>query len=144
VGCDPAIVSTNPSYITVHKKLPIANNAKIVVYSYEAAEIPIFKPDVLSVIAPNQRDVAEGRIFNSDLERFLDPSKIQHFIVVLDTRTYESLGYQDEAKKVISGWMREYGFASFPEDPILNKFGVNSADLGARNIRRCYIHNPRR
>lgn len=146
VGCDPATSSKEPGFVTIQKGgLRINPNASMVVFSDIAADIPKFKPDVLCTVAPNQKDIADGKIFNDELEPFLDSLKQQHFVVELDTRTHEARGYQREAIRVISTWMTESGFKEAePDDPILDKFSPNSADLGSQNIHRCFVRRPKK
>jgi hypothetical protein len=116
----------------------------MVVFSDIAADIPKFKPDVLCAVAPNQKDIVNGRIFNDELERFLDPHKQQYFVVETDTRTFEAGGYQSEAKGAIFAWMRENRFVeSDPHDLFLYKFSPKSADLLQRNVRKYFVRNPR-
>ncbi|MGA2910957.1 MAG: hypothetical protein ABSE04_04140 [Candidatus Microgenomates bacterium] len=140
VGCDPA--ATNG--IVIKGERPVRQSAGLVVFPYTADEIPLFKPDVISVIAPNQEDIVKGRVFNDGLEKLLDPGKEQTMVVLLDTRTHESQTFQEEAKHFISRWRRENGFKPDAENPVLDKFRLNSADAGAKNIRFCYIRNSSR
>lgn len=137
VGCDPA--ATNG--IVIKGDRPLRQSARLVVFSYMAEEIPAFKPDVISIIAPNQEDIVKGHIFDDTLERFLDSNKEQALVVILDTRTYESELYQEEAKEIIRDWRKKNGFKPDAENSALDKFKLNSADAGGKNIRLCYTRN---
>jgi len=137
VGCDPA--ATNG--IVIKGECPVRHSAWLVVFPYMAEEIPAFKPDVISIIAPSQEEIVKGYVFNDTLKRFLDPDKEQALVVILDTRTWEADKFQEEAKQVIRGWRRENGFRPDRENPVLDKFRLNSADTGVENIKLCYVRN---
>lgn len=144
VGCDPAINSWERDSINVRRGARIDSGARLVVFSDIAADIPKFKPDILCAVAPNQKDIVDGNIFNDELGPFLDPAKQQYFIVELDTRTREARGYQNEAKRTITVWMKENKFReSDPHDSFLYKYNPNSADLGGSNVRWYFVRNPR-
>ena len=144
VGCDPAINTWGRDSLKVRKGGRIDPNARMVVFNDIAADIPKFKPDILCAVAPNQKDIVNGNMFNDELKPFLDPTKQQYFIVELDTRTFEAGGYQSAAKGEISAWMKENRFVEAdPHDPFLYKFSPNSSDLGGRNIRRYFVRNSR-
>ncbi|MGA3292271.1 MAG: hypothetical protein ABSC49_03975 [Candidatus Microgenomates bacterium] len=132
VGCDP-LLDTN----RVQIKSPIHSN-KVILFSDIAADIPKFTPDVLLAVAPNQKNIAENKIFNDELENFLNPHKHQFFIVALDTRTIESRGYQQAALTKIDNWMNEHHFKRDDENPVLNKFSPNSDDLGNLSHLMCF------
>lgn len=138
VGCDPA--ATNG--IVIKGEQPIRQGMQLVVFPCMAEEIPTFKPDVISVIAPSQEEIVKGYLFNDALEKFLDPEKEQTLVIILDTRTREAAEYQNEAKHRIQDWRRQNGFKLDPENPVLDKFKLNSADAGTKNIRLCYVRNP--
>jgi hypothetical protein len=140
VGCDPA--ATNG--VVIKGEHPIKQGALLVVYPLMAEEIPTFKPDVISIIAPSQEEIIKGYVFNDTLKKFLDPKKEQVLVVVLDTRTEEAAKFQEEAKQIIKDWRSENGFKPDAENQILDKFRLNSADAGVKNIRLCYIRNPSR
>jgi len=137
VGCDPA--ATNG--VVIKGERPIKQSAHLVVYPLMAEEIPTFKPDVISIIAPSQEEIVKGYVFNDTLKKFLDPDKEQVLVVILDTRTEEAAKFQDEAKQILRYWRQENGFKPDTENQILDKFRLNSADAGAKNIRLCYIRN---
>jgi hypothetical protein len=156
VGCDPAIGHTDSSSILVHKgEMQVNPKSKLVVFSDEVADIPRFKPDIFSAVAPNQQDITEGKIFNDDLTEFLDPNpkRKQYFFIVLDSRldnrTFEVGGYQKEAIKEIREWMAENDFedakdneTNDPElDEITDKFKPSSNDLGGHVVRLFFVRH---
>lgn len=142
VGCDPAIVNDKP-FINVHRSLSVSPGAKLAVFSDIAAGVPQFYPDTLSVVAPSQKEVVNDLIFNSDLERFLDPNPTrrrapQTIVVALDKRTREYLAYQDEAKGIISRWMKRNRFVLDPDNAVLDDFKANSGDMAAGRVVGCW------
>jgi hypothetical protein len=140
VGCDP-----NYKNGLVYKgSIPMDRRAVLTIFRSRVEDVPEFKPDLISVIAPNQQDIADGQIFNDEIRKFLDPQKEQTLVVVLDTRTVEAFDYQPKAKQIIKQWAKENGFKPDAENQILDKFRLNSADAGVKNIRLCYIRNPSR
>lgn len=134
VGCDPAISRAEGSVMVQRGKFPVSTDAHLALFNSVAADVPAFKPDILSAVAPNQKDIAEGEIFNDELKKFLTTDKDQTFVIVLDTRTHESRAYQRDAKVEIYRWMRENGFARNEESAVMDKFKANSADLGESNV----------
>ena len=142
VGCDPAIKGKGESILVHRGARPSNNHTSLVVFPDIVADIPKFYPDVLIAVAPNQNEIVEGKIFDDQLEGFINPKKKQTFIVVLDKRTAESEGYQGGARGVIFGWMRTNGFVRNSENPIPEGFSPNSADLGSSNILMTFVRNP--
>lgn len=145
VGCDPAISQKSGETIEVKSIFQTPIQGKLIVYNNIAAETPSFQPDIISVIAPNQKDVSEGNIFNYDLEKFLSDNKKQYLLSYLDTRTQEALWFGKSARQEVLKWMAEFNFKKIdvkPELPI--QFYPNSADLGERNIHLFGIRNPKK
>jgi len=146
IGCDPAIASKEQGITVQKSRHVIDRNANLIVFNSLAADLPEFKPDVICAVAPNQKDIAEGKIFNDGLTRFLspDPGKEQYFVLVLDTRTYEAEGYQNNAKNIIHQWMKQNGFQRISRDnPVFDNFKPNSADLGSRNICAYFVRHSK-
>jgi hypothetical protein len=145
VGCDPSIPKRFINNIenTIQVSSIFKNpDGKYVVYNDVVADVPQFYPDVISVIAPNQKDIHNGYIFDDDLKKFLSPVKNQYLFTILDKRTFEDLGYRSSALREIKDWMIKYNFKRENVRPILPcKFSPNSADLGESNI---HIYGIRR
>jgi hypothetical protein len=141
VGCDPAATKG----IVIKGERPVKRSAGLVIFPYKAEELaekfPGLKPDVISIVAPNQEDIVKRRIFNDGLKKFLDPEKEQVMIVVLDTRTVEAEQYQEEAKQIIRDWRSNNGFKPDTENLVLDDFKLNSADTVVKNIKLCYVRN---
>ncbi|OGM17171.1 hypothetical protein A2V61_02435 [Candidatus Woesebacteria bacterium RBG_19FT_COMBO_47_8] len=145
VGADPAIAASGET-IGVQSGVSVHKDARMFVYSDLAAEVPEFKPDCLISVAPNPKDVVEGNIINDELEKFLDPSKYQFFLLVFDNRTFEAQGYLREALQTTARWMHEHGFQrTIASNAIRDTFRPNSADLGASgNKVLVFARNPKR
>jgi hypothetical protein len=144
VGCDQAITQSGED-IKVHSIFPYPIKGKLVVCSDIAAEVPPFEPDVISLIAPNPKDIYEGNILNFELENFLSKNKTQYLTLVLDNRTYEAMEYGKSAKEEIAKWMNEFHFKKMGGRPIFPcNFMPNSADLGIRNTLFFGIRNPQK
>ena len=145
VGCDHQVKpeyidKTNPSLIHVRMmSSKQIQSDQMVVFDKKVAEIPKFHPDTFLLVAPNQEDLKDGNILNDELEPFLSPTKNQGFVIVLDTRTREASGYQQEAIDKINKWMHKNKF--FPENnyDIPDEFRPNSADLGGLNICKYFV-----
>lgn len=140
IGCDPAAINS----IVIKGERSIRQSAQLVVFPFMAEEIPTFKPDVISIIAPNQEEIVKGYVFNDTLKKFLDPGKEQVLVVILDTRTEEAVEFQDEARHILRDWRKENGFTTDTENPVLDRFKLNSADAGERNIHMCYSRNSKK
>jgi len=135
VGADPAIAAPGKT-IAVQSGVYIHKDAKMFVFSDIAAEVPEFKPDYLMAVAPNPQDVVEGNIINDELEKFLDPGKLQFFLLVFENRRVEALGYLTEAMQTTTRWMQEHGFQrTIASNVILDTFRPNSANLEASGNR---------
>jgi len=145
VGCDPAIASPGKT-ISVQSGVSVDRDAKMFVFSDIAAEVPEFKPDYLIAVAPNPEDVVEGNIINDELEKFLDQSKHQFFLLVFDNRTFEAQGYLKEALQTTLDWMHEHRFTrTVASNAIRDTFRPNSADLGASGNRvLVFVKSPKR
>ena len=130
IGCDPAI--TDPRIIHVEKDFP---KEKLIVFDRKVEEIPPFKPDYFSVVAPNPKEIVEEReIFNDELEKFLSEDKNQYFVIPLDNRTHQAEGYGEEALEIIQEWMKEHGFEKYVEDEYIeDNFKPNSNDLDEKS-----------
>lgn len=144
VGCDPYIYSGSNS-IDVHKtQRSLPTNVNLVVFSKDASGVPQFQPDVFSIVAPNQKDLAEERILDYTLEKFIG-SNPQSLIIVLDKRTHESQKYQKQALQLITQWTRENNFVRVDRNGIrgniIGKFKPNSADLGVNNLSLFFTRN---
>jgi len=148
VGCDHQVKpeyidKINPSLIHVRvmssKKIP---SEQMVVFDKKVAEIPKFYPDTFLLVAPNQKDLKDGNILNDELEPFLSPTKNQGFVLVLDTRTQEASGYQQEAIDNINKWMHKHSFFVENNYDIPDEFKPNSADLGGLNICKYFVRYP--
>ncbi len=143
VGCDPAMKSEGESGM-VHRGIKtVSTDAELDLFSSPADEVPTFFPDVISVVAPNQKDIVDDKIFNDDLRKFLSSEKPQSIVIVLDKRTQEAATYQRQAKRAINVWMAENGFRLDEDNPVMDRFRANSADLGETNIRVCFTRNPK-
>jgi len=138
VGCDPAIKLSEDGRVSIHiQSGSVDKESKLIVFTESAEDIPSFKPDYISIIAPNPKDIVDGRIFNEGLEKFLTNKKEQKIIIALDDRTFESAGYREEAIETIEKWMGDNNFKSLGEGEddyedlkIDDRFHPNSADLG--------------
>ena len=143
VGCDPEIkFEEGSTHVSVHKSKPVSTESKLVLFSSVAADVPEFKPDVISIIAPNPKDIDEEQILNTDLEKFLDPGKPQKIVVVLEKRSLEANAALESNKERIGTWMKEHGFKISPEDPIWDKFSLTSNYTIADSTRACYVRSP--
>jgi hypothetical protein len=153
VACDPLI--DEYSFKNARNKLGSKKGSYIFIKN-EALSVYRFRPDVISLVAPNQSDVAEGLFF--DLDKFLGDKK-QYIFSVLDTRTHEAEEKTEEAKQNIKDWMKDSKFSELynSETEELNEviedlevdlklpchFSPKSGDLGSRNILIVGIRNPK-
>jgi len=149
VGCDPAIKlpGENNNVSIQLPDNPINRESSLVVFTESVRDIPSFKPDYISIIAPNPKDIVDDKIFNEHLEKFLSDEKEQHIIIALDNRTYESAGYREEAIETIRKWMKDKNFENLGEGDdyedleINSRFQPNSADLGELdNLYMLFYH----
>ena len=135
IGCDPAII--NPRVIHVENDFP---KEKLIIFDRKVEEIPPFKPDYFSVVAPNPLEIVKGEIFNDQLEKFLSDDKDQYFVIALDNRTHEAKRYRKEALETIREWMNEHGFKKYePDEYIEYNFEPNSNDLDEESGMEYYV-----
>jgi hypothetical protein len=148
IGCDPGLGNNNLVY---KGSRPMHSLSQMALFPSQVADIPKFQPNVFLAVAPNQEDIVDGKIFNSELEQFLDanPKKTQYFFIALDTRTHEAHGYQDEAIATIRDWMRVNKFIDTQRqlvddsrlEALKDRFHPNSNDLGEKVKAMCFVRN---
>lgn len=143
VGCDPSINKPESGRaVQVHKSdMEIQTGSNFIIFTRPVDEVPKFSPDYISAVAPNPKDVVDGKIFNEDLKKFLS-DKTQYFVVVLDDRTFQSKDYGKDAREIIEKWMEDNDFIG-PEmdDYIDDSFEPNSADLNGTEEIMCFRRN---
>lgn len=141
VGCDKSIIEKGETILIHRGETEVNSSSKLLVYSYDLENMPTLKPDVMMAIAPNPMVIWDRKIFGEDLKRFLHPNKKQYFIIALDHRTQEELGYGKEARYLALTWLKNNGFKPLADSPILDRYVANSGDIEAENSPMAFVRN---
>jgi len=137
VGCDPLARSETDGLITVYRGETSAKKDQMIMFSKEVRSLPIFHPDIISVVAPNPYDLEE---ILEQTQNFLKTGTV--VILLLEKRTVESQSFHSGVKKqIIENWAGKNKMTRIPQDELdrlgwignflKESFKPNSADLGA-------------
>ncbi len=123
VGVDPALGFDQNQKVDKGNLEASVNSKRILIPGY-ADEAPPFKADLMMLVAPNPKDIAEGDLLDQ-LEKFFGQGT--QIYILLDRRTNESRIYGQTAGDKIKSFLKRNGFV--PDD--LEGIGDREIDISS-------------